>query len=51
MLLIFFSQGMTAVKTKDSLFKRNATFSTPIGDQLDQLDDTVLYPSENDANM
>uniref|UniRef100_A0A672KK73 Sperm-associated antigen 8-like n=1 Tax=Sinocyclocheilus grahami TaxID=75366 RepID=A0A672KK73_SINGR len=42
-------QGVTAVKTKDHPFKRNATFSTPIGEQLDQLDDTVLYPSENDA--
>ncbi|XP_042579355.1 sperm associated antigen 8 [Cyprinus carpio] len=37
-------QGVTAVKTKDHPFKRNATFSTPIGEQLDQLDDTVLYP-------
>ncbi|XDV20019.1 hypothetical protein PO909_025403 [Leuciscus waleckii] len=44
-------QGMTAVKTKDSPFKTNATFSTPIGEQLDQLDDTVLYPSENYANL
>ncbi|XP_016416188.1 sperm-associated antigen 8-like [Sinocyclocheilus rhinocerous] len=42
-------QGVTAVKTKDHPFKRNATFSTPTGEQLDQLDDTVLYPSENDA--
>jgi len=32
---VFFSQGMTAVKTKDSPFKRNATFSTPICEQLD----------------
>lgn len=47
---VFLSQGVTAVKTKDP-FKRNATFSTPIGEQLDQLDDTVLYPSENDANL
>ncbi|XP_026068560.1 sperm-associated antigen 8 isoform X2 [Carassius auratus] len=39
-------QGVTAVKTKDQPFKRNATFSTPIGDQLD---DTMLYPSENDT--
>ncbi|XP_067262899.1 sperm associated antigen 8 [Chanodichthys erythropterus] len=44
-------QGVTAVKTKDSPFKRNATFSTPICEQLDQMDDTVLYPSENDANL
>ncbi|XP_052413891.1 sperm associated antigen 8 isoform X1 [Carassius gibelio] len=39
-------QGVTAVKTKDQPFKRNSTFSTPIGDQLD---DTMLYPSENDT--
>ncbi|XP_056313004.1 sperm associated antigen 8 [Danio aesculapii] len=44
-------QGMTAVKRKDSPFKRSAAFSTPIGEQLDQLDDTVLYPSEKDAHL
>ncbi len=49
MSTFFFLQGATAVKTKDHSFKRNATFSTPIGEQLDQLDDTVLYPSKNDA--
>ncbi|KAI2664222.1 Sperm-associated antigen 8 [Labeo rohita] len=42
-------QGVTAVKTKDHPFKRNATFSTPISEQLDQLNETMLYPSENDA--
>ncbi|XP_016336112.1 sperm-associated antigen 8-like [Sinocyclocheilus anshuiensis] len=40
-------QGVTTVKTKDHPFKINATFSTPIGEQLDQLNDTVLCPSEN----
>uniref|UniRef100_UPI003D7FB634 sperm-associated antigen 8 n=1 Tax=Danio rerio TaxID=7955 RepID=UPI003D7FB634 len=44
-------QGMTAVTRKDSPFKRNATFSTPIGEQLDQLDDTMLYPSEKDVHL
>ncbi|XP_043094748.1 sperm associated antigen 8 [Puntigrus tetrazona] len=42
-------QGVTAVKTKNRPFQRNAAFSTPIGEQLDQLDNRVLYPSENDA--
>ncbi|XP_051969726.1 sperm associated antigen 8 isoform X2 [Xyrauchen texanus] len=44
-------QGVTAVKTKHCPFKRNATFSTPISEQLDQLDDTLPYPSENDAPL
>ncbi|XP_051542619.1 sperm associated antigen 8 isoform X2 [Myxocyprinus asiaticus] len=44
-------QGVTAVKTKDCPFKRNATFSTPISEQLDQLDDTLPYPSEKYAPL
>ncbi|XP_067296088.1 sperm associated antigen 8 isoform X2 [Pseudorasbora parva] len=44
-------QGVTAVKIKDSPFKRNATFSTPIGEQIDHLDDTELYLPQNDANL
>ncbi|KAA0716522.1 hypothetical protein E1301_Tti009469 [Triplophysa tibetana] len=35
-------QGVTAVTTDDSPFKRNATFSTPISDKLDCQDDTHL---------
>ncbi|XP_010876168.2 sperm-associated antigen 8 [Esox lucius] len=38
-------QGGTAVRTRDTLFKKNATFSTPIGEHMD--DKPMLYTSEN----
>ncbi|TRY88009.1 hypothetical protein DNTS_013004 [Danionella cerebrum] len=40
-------QGVTAVKSMNSPFKRNATFSTPIADQLDPLDEPMQSLSEN----
>ncbi|XP_055056967.2 sperm-associated antigen 8 isoform X1 [Misgurnus anguillicaudatus] len=44
-------QGMTAIKTKDSPFKRNATFSTPITERMDCQDDAMLNPSANDSRL
>ncbi|XP_030625079.1 sperm-associated antigen 8 [Chanos chanos] len=39
-------QGVTAVQTLDSPFKRNATFSTPIGLQMGE--DTPYVPDHDD---
>uniref|UniRef100_A0A4W5QW51 Sperm associated antigen 8 n=1 Tax=Hucho hucho TaxID=62062 RepID=A0A4W5QW51_9TELE len=38
-------QGVTAVRTRDTPFKKNATFSTPISEHMD--DTPILYTPEN----
>ncbi|CDQ64151.1 unnamed protein product [Oncorhynchus mykiss] len=38
-------QGVTAVRTRDTPFKKNATFSTPISEHMD--DKPILYTPEN----
>ncbi|XP_041754352.1 sperm-associated antigen 8-like [Coregonus clupeaformis] len=38
-------QGVTAVRTTDTPFKKNATFSTPISEHMD--DKPILYTPEN----